>query len=597
MAGFFCASAWGAGRCLLRIISPLATEPEHEAAAFALGAGTWGLTLFMLGRFGLFQPAAAWATAVAAAAAAWPAWRRAGRGARPNRSQTLSWGRVLAACVLALAAWHVLVHALAPPIDADALAYHLALPKLYLRAGEIRTISWLIFSHWPHLVSLLFALPLSLGLDNAAALLHVGAGTALIASVFLIAREEFDAPTAWTAAAVLAVQPVLTRYVGAPRIEAWWALFHFLAFHSAWRWSRSGDRSWLLRAALLAGLAASVKLIGLAPLAILGTWILLRRSPAPLQERARCACLTMGLGTAVAFPWLLATWWTTGNPVWPYLSGLFGGADGAAYLADRFTRLNHWPAWTNLEVLLRNGPQYLLIPTLLMTLLNLRDRTKLPPYLRFQAATFLPYALLVCWNYEAWRYCVPWMPALALTTAWGFVRLWKRGGGRAAAAALLLGFAIIPLLRLGQSNALFAVLELRSRSRPDLPPREIFLRQSFPPYALHRAVSRQVGESPARVLLFHESMGYYLDADYLWGVPAFQSLIRYDELTDGGALRVRLRELGITHVIIQVPFPGYYEYRAAALMHQLLAEVGPPITKESGHALYALTPHPARTAP
>jgi len=574
-AAFLCACAWGTGRRLLRATATGAEEAERDAAAFALGAGLWATALLLLGLSGLFTPAAVLATTAVVALAAWPECPRL----RPGlpRIPTLSWGRLLAAGVLALAGWHVLVHALAPPTDADALAYHLALPDLYLEWGEVRRVPWIIFSHWPHLVSILYAVPLTLGLDNVAALMHAAAAAALVAAVFRVAREEFDAPTAWTAAAILAVQPALVRFAGTPRIEAWWALLHFLAFHSAWRWGRDGGRVWLLRAALLAGLAASVKLIGLASLAILGVWILLRGKP---SERVRCAAMTLGIGAAVASPWLLATWAATGSPIWPYLGG-----DG--YLAERFSRLNVWPAWTDLTHLLRNGPQYLLVPAALAALGSLRSRSGLPPYLRFHAATFVPYALLVAWNYEAWRYCVPWMPALALLIAWGAVRLWRRGGIRRAGAALLAGCALYPLLALNQSNALFAVLELRSNSHPDLAPREVYLRRTFPPYAAFRAATRRFAGAPVRIFLFHESMGYYLDTDYLWGSPSVQGLVRYDELADGEALRERLRDLGVTHVLVRQPMPGYYERRAAILARRMLRRSS-PLLRERDHVLYAL---------
>src|SRR5262249_42540158 len=130
---------------------------------------------------------------------------------RTFRIPVVSWPiwKTGCAAVLACAAWHVLVAALASPTDWDVLAYHLAVPKLYYSHGGVLEIPWLLHSHWPHLMETLYVIPLDLGRDNVAALIHAGACAALVSAVFAAAYEEWGGLAAWTSAALLAAQPVM----------------------------------------------------------------------------------------------------------------------------------------------------------------------------------------------------------------------------------------------------------------------------------------------------------------------------------------------------------------------------------------------------
>ena len=103
------------------------------------------------------------------------------------------------------------------------------------------------------------------------------------------------------------------------------------------------------------------------------------------------------------------------------------------------------------------------------------------------------------------------------------------------------------------------------------------------------------GRAAAKVLLYREIRGFYLDADYLWGDPGNQGLIRYADIPDEGGLRRRLAELGVTHVLVNSglgiyqPGRGDYDAHVVALMDGVLSS-GHRVLGAGAFALYELAP-------
>jgi hypothetical protein len=203
-------------------------------------------------------------------------------------------------------------------------------------------------------------------------------------------------------------------------------------------------------------------------------------------------------------------------------------------------------------------------------------RERWPGFLKLSwliAAAYFPF---VARHHEAWRLMLPVMPAFALTTAYWSARwLSSRGPLRALAAAALC-CAVAPAALATQNNELFVVLGLRSELSPDSAPRELYLERSLDHYAFYRDVNAALRGRPALVLLFREIRGYYLDVPYMWGDPLNQGLIQYGRLPDPAALAARLRELGVTHVLVNegpaIYAPGgpVYDLRTIALMDGVL---------------------------
>lgn len=568
------ALCWLAGRGLWRKLGAAELDGAiEELAALGLGVGLAGTLALIAGENGLYDRRGVLLVAALLASLAAGGSRFLPRVARRNAPSGTSSidPRFSALCLASLlyALSHACVRAAAPPTDWDCLAYHLALPKIYLTRGAVVEIPWMLHSHWPHLMETLYGAALGAGRDGAAALAHAGLCAAWVALVGLTASEWGEAD-GWLAAAVAAAQPVALSLSGLPHSDGAWAFFHLAAAAALWRWAASRRTAWLWAGALLAGAAVACKLLGLLALPVWLLWAWRRGGARAALGFAACS------GLFVA-PWLLKAWLGAGNPIWPLLPGLLHGRWGGPAIAAAYVRLNEWRAWPPADELLRYGPLSLAAPAAAAALVAAARRRRWPAWLVFLWLPAPVFAAALWRHHEGWRFLLPLFPALATTIAWQARELSARGRAGRAAALVLAAFAVWPVVGVSQSNELFAVLALRSRATPDADPRQLYLSRSLDHYDAMRRFSRELAGTGARVLLFREIRGYYLDVDYLWGDPYNQGLIVYRALATPQDLTRRLAALGVTHVLVNgglgmyAPGSGYYDERTLALMDGALA--------------------------
>ncbi len=579
LAALLVLACWGLG---LRLRDDL-----DAPAAFGLGLGLLGSAVLALGVFGWLRRPALAALLAAAGAAGLPAlWAHRFAGAAKKPSAARSAWAPPAGAVLGFAGLSALAVALAPATAWDALAYHLAEPKLLLRAGRVLEIPWMVHSHWPSLMETLYALPLSFGLDCAAALLHAAACAAWLLAVFSAARRRLGEGCAWLAVALLGAQPQLLELAGTAHSDGALALFHFLACVSLWDWKEDGRERDLALGGIFSGLAASCKLLGAIPLAALSAWTLWQ---APRGGKTRAWLLYTGAALAVVAPWYLKSWVLAGDPVWPFLPSLFAARFGARWVAaaTRAADAASVPAW---RLLVGGGALWLAVPAAALSAAALMARRRWPGFLAFLWLPVPLYVLLVGAHAELWRLLWPFWPAFALTAAY-----WAGQFGAAAAPAA--AFGLCGLAAVSPNNALFGALGLRPASGA-ADRRARYLDAALDDYAFEEKVNALLAGRPAKVLLFREIRGYYLDVPYEWGDPVNQGLIRYDRLPDAAALRERLAGLGVTHVLVDeglamyAPGATYYSARTVSLMDACLRLYAVPAMREGALALFALKQSP-----
>ncbi|MFI5349169.1 MAG: hypothetical protein ACHQ2Z_06480 [Elusimicrobiota bacterium] len=562
--------AFGLGRRTLR---GLMRDPLDEIAAAALGLGLLGQAVFLLGCAGGLRPAPLAVMLLAAAALA----------AGEIRPRTPSFPRLgawtgAAAGLLAFAGFTAVLTALAPPVEWDVRAYHLALPELYLKAGRLVEVPWLIHSHWPHLMEILYALPLSAGRDGAAALIHAGAAGLLVAGIFFAGRAAGGPAAGWCAALLLAAQPALLREAGTAHADSYTSLCALSAAYLLARWEDEKKDGVLIAAGALAGLCAASKLTGLAALGAWTLWLAWK------TQKLRPAALFASAGLLMIGPWLLRSWLATGDPAWPLFSG---GAFAARYL-----RSNRWdlpPAW----LLTHDGPLFLLAPLFgLLALSRRRAAASGIERLLFVASPF--YMLLAFRHNEGWRFLMPVWAALALAAGRAASSAFEAKGIRAAAAAALVAAGALPIAAATPNNELFAVLAPRPGAAPGPDRRAYWADRALNGLPGFYRDARAVLPAGAKVLLWREVRGYGAGFDYQWGDPMNQDILDYRKIPDPDALYSRLKALGITHVLdntgstLYREDPGYYDARTLALMAQCLRRHGRVALARDGFALHEL---------
>ena len=216
----------------------------------------------------------------------------------------------------------------------DALAYHLAFPKLYLQAGRMAEISFMHQSYFPPLQDMLYLWGLSMGGESAAKVTHwaVGLLTVLGAAGFLQRRGVSGA---WGSVLILGAPAFLWQMFSAYADLAT-ALYASLGMFALAYAVQEGGRRWLWLSGALMGFALATKYTALLTAGLWGlvglVW-LMRAGQAKLAPTLVGAGLLAG---AIGAPWYIRNAVWTGNPVYPFAYEIFGGKNWSQAQADAY---------------------------------------------------------------------------------------------------------------------------------------------------------------------------------------------------------------------------------------------------------------------
>jgi hypothetical protein len=568
--------AAGLGMLWVRGLRLSAGRAETLLVAAGLGFGTLSLILLGLGAARLYSPSILKAVFLISAGGAlagarwWWAWlpRPMAPLARP-RERLGPWEGA-ALCLLALGLVFELCGNMTPEIFYDSLVYHLALPKLYLLKGRLAAIPYNIFSGTPQAVQLLYGLCLSLADEKLASLLHLSFGAAAAAAVYVVGRRLFSRAAGLLAALAFFLCPAVL-YAGwgcGVDLAAAFLCASALAvllrdlFPAEGEPAGSGG-SWA--GGLLLGFACGVKYNVLPLAVVLGAvyaW-LSRQQGRPWRGSAVLA----GSAAAAFAPWLVKDAALLGNPLYPYLRGLFGDpgwiADWPAFAADVGNRglaetLFTVAGWRDL--LLRPwttsvgtwplgdwpGPVFLIAVPWLLLLRPRRPVVK--AVLAAAAGGYLAWALATRWV----RYMLPVLPLLALCAALAVESgAWPRWLRRLGWLLILYGglFDIQAAFGQGQWAGQWQCLlgqvsraDYLKTQRPTYP---------LPYYAAAEFINRELPPT-AKVLVLGESRTYYIERDCVAATVFDRNpfWLAAQEARDGEDLLARVRALGITHVFL-----------------------------------------------
>jgi hypothetical protein len=579
------AAWWGLGRFILRYVVSrprLGSGGLDWGVACLLGAGAWSTIWLFVGLANLYRaPVAVAALGVGLALAA-SAWRREetitfARGPRP-------W---LATVLVALVTGLTLLSALAPPTANDALLYHLAIPKAYVRSGGLGEVEYNMASYFPLGVELQAVWTMLLGGLVSPRTAEAASGAVLFSFAPLTVLVTYgwarsrQLDRSWSALASLMVATIPSVYfVSAGQgVDVAMAGYAAAAIWAAGRWWTTLEAAWLRLMALAVGSALSVKLTAVALVVPLILVALLRaltigrsRTDGARPSAGRIAAMGLcglGAGILIASPWYIRTWAWTGSPLFPFYPSLWPG---------------HAPGWdagrarlyeSLLAVYGRSSTafDYLLSPLYV----SLLAQPELPrSYEGVLGPVFLIGLPVVVWAFRRKGFAVELRLAALVAAAMFF--LWLMGAQvlryllvampplavatAAAAAAGAWGPDAARLLRgllLGAAAANALVVVAWFAELDPLPvvlggeARERFLTRRLDHYAYYERINHDIPPT-ARVWLVNTQRDtYHLErpyfADYLFGAYTLTQWVR--ETTDAGELRARARALGITHVMVR----------------------------------------------
>ncbi len=650
IAGIIWTAAWALGRLILRLLGVSLPMPASGRLALATGVGlaAWSLATLGLGLCGLLERwlfAALMVAAVVAEIAvgigglrrskAEPAAAEGSERAPLLTRRFLRGSRVPALVVLAVLPFllAMLLGAMLPPaVDFDEKEYHLQGPKEWYLQGEISFLPHNVYTSFPFLTEMLTLLAMVLrgdwyrgGMAGRTVLMGFAPLTALALHAAAVitaggtSTEGTDAPmkrrmhalastAGWLAAFVFLTTPWVHRISVIAYAEGGLTFYLTAAFLCVLMVLKgSGEdgiwnRGMLVLTGLTAGSAMACKYPGVLsvviPLGACLIWLAMRGAVIrPGESRWKAALRAGGLysvGVVIAFgPWALKNTAQTGNPVYPLLYSVLGGADWDDELNAK------WKAGHSPPLHLLEEPAAIL-PDLTANALSVAVRSDWQSPLVFGGGMLTVLVLLsggsgasslgrvvlgamlyVVWLFLTWwsfthridRFWVPMLPVVCLLAGLGLAEMFaaiERLSGRlgefaGVAAKLTLGLLLVTATAY---NLAFATSRLTGYNAFLLDHAEARRQATTRSIAL---VNRAVPQD-ARVLLVGEAEVFDAEFEPIYNTVFDRSIFEELCTDDGGRMlsseeiRERLQgaEIGYVFVnwleILRYREPGSYGY-------------------------------------
>ncbi|MBI4538186.1 MAG: hypothetical protein HY704_01580 [Gemmatimonadetes bacterium] len=560
------------GRRLHRILS-VQFPSFAEDVSFAAGTGLAliAYALYLAGSFGLVS---AWTAVIAVALPASLSLREMGgvvrdlvrRRARLKAYVTqMGWAWRLLVAGLLVYFLLSLISSLAPPTFSDSLRHSMAVPKYYIRAGEVgfQPVFWWNVSA---LSEMLFMWGMLLGSDVVPTLVSYGYAVLVCLLMLGFCRAHGSGKAGLLAVGTFVAMPVILQPMSIPKPEMPVTFYITAAVALCCYWSRNGRLAWLALCGAFAGMAAFTKLHGLPVLPILGLWV----GVASVLRSGRHAGPPLGnmlvfsiMAVLFALPLYGRNWLASGDPFWPFGYGLFHGDFWNATIHAR------WMAWDkgvgNDLLAFLTTPWYLTVETARFADFDDVRKFVSPHFLAFVPAVFwfwrdlpqpmrgaagwLVFALSV--YYAQWvffytntDYVIYVFPLLSILAGSGASLVFRRGAWLRAAGVLcfLSVFAgVIPLALLAARPFTAVVFGLE--------PRDSFLRSQVWYYDDIQWLNRHL-PAGSKLLYLPLASYYYLDREYVVGAAYYQGFLDYAGFEQPRELLRRLVDGGFTHVVV-----------------------------------------------
>ncbi len=569
--GLFSVVVWLPGLVLERLaLARVALGGLRRLAQVCLGLGFWIAVLFMLAAAGQLHRASLWAVVGLVVVAAGCVLLRRRTPRDTKAAQPVSRLRrfvILAGPAVLLAPFFLVV--LLGFVGWDADVYHLTLPKLYIANHGFRPVAFNVYSNWPLNVELLYALGMLAKDYLLATLVHFGFGVLTLYAIYVGCREFHRPVAGWLAMAFFLCNAVVGWEFTIAYVDLACAFFLLagLLFMLRAIERDEGRRASLLLAGLCAGLLAGVKFSGIVGAALLAIPYLAwsaRHGVRRFWGEFGALGAWFALPALVLWsPWVVKAASYTGNPVYPFLYGWFGGPDWSAALGEQLA------AWQRsigmgrtlrdylllpVRVILRGGPGYahfdgrlnafwiILVP--LAVVFGVRDRFA-RRCLGVAGLCFLFWSL----TSQQMRFLIPVLPLLGIAAATAFVRVTERVSRTSVRRGLWTVVIIGTVLGVGREPS---PARDGKTTAPPLPPLVLGHVPRPPVDSVYAFINRELPRA-ARVLCLNTNRGLFLDrayvadsffeasqiADWLKGAETSEEVCRH------------LAEKRVTHLLVE----------------------------------------------
>lgn len=511
-----------------------------------------------------------------------------------SRFKVVEWLLVIILTLMIL--YPLFAHAVVPPLSYDELAYHLAIPKIFMREGRITYIDFIPYSNWPMGSEMLYGMSLILKSETMAHLISwlasILTGIAIMGETARILNRRisiiagiafFGTGVVFSISGTAMVEPILT-------------LMAFLSVLAFIYWTETLDKKWLIISAVLAGFAASTKFnAAIIPL-LLGIFVfIISLKEGKYIKTALKNFIIYGFSAfLIVLPWYLKSWVQTGNPLWGFFMEIFPTNNWDAYGQMELISFIQQP---NLKYSLGNffkafylitikpgdiGPTAFRIGWSSLPLLALSFIYGLFSKHIDIKIKILKYWALLLGFYASWffqthqaRFFMPVLPLMIILAATGIWIL------ETSFSKFKYAFYFIVLLliignswivnpserKLAYDGCQYFLGKIN---------REALLTERLPGYRAFVYTNNEVPEDAYIWMGLYEGRGYLLDRDYSWANPIAQRVIPLEKMTSSDELVKVLTDKGFTHIIFRTGQPERFRNvisngdQITELMSQLL---------------------------
>ena len=446
--------------------------------------------------------------------------------------QTNILGRAIWTAVLSFLVVEIML-GLLPPTSRDELTHHLAIPRLYAKAGQIIEVPMAPYAYYPMLLDMLYTPWVYWGYDFVPKLIHAlyGYMTGMLLYAYLARR--MNAVYGLLGFFLFVSTPVIARLSHWGYIDLGMTFYTTAALLCLLRWRENrGAWNWLVLAALSLGFALAAKPNGLLAALLVSFLFALALAKPPRETPARTLGQLTLFGAMVLLPfvpWLAKNWSQTGNPFFPLFGSLFVIKSSSPGVAVRFGDLGIFAKrellyqenfWQILGLPLRvffsgqdDNPQLFdgVLTPVLICFLPWAFKGKWLDEKKFLASFALLFFLYALFLVEVRiRYLLVIVPPLAALAVYGIFNVYlrlKRPAYLIAALFLFAAWHCSYLLRYFQAAEPLGYLSGRES-------REVYLTRMLPEYSAFQYINRATAPSAKIYLLFIGRRAYYCERDY-----------------------------------------------------------------------------------
>ncbi len=460
---------------------------------------------------------------------------------------------------------------LLPPTQRDALIHHLAIPKLWLKQGLLSEIPWASFSYYPMNLDLLYLIPLALGADWSAKLIHHGFGLLTALFIYIFLKRRLGTDWALLGSLLFLSTPIVMRSSASAYVDLGLVFFITLSWMMLIQWTSTGRTIVFFISAAALGLGLGTKYNGLIALPLLtaGVMVLCAWEGKSFWYTLSRGFLFLTLALLVFSPWMIRNLILTGNPLYPLYNHFWGLPDvaPAGLKVNIFTERHQLYGESFLKILLvpvraffigrDNYPRFfdgVLNPILLVLPLPalIRPRNR---HLRLLGLFALLWVIGIFFQSTfRIRYILPVLPVLVVLTVYGLRETWIFLGRHLRYEAAFIPFFCILAFSLYLNAAWAYGYWQKTNPLPYLlgrETREAYLTRSLDHYEAMTFINRNLPADSRILFLFAGNRGYYCDRDYFYHTYYSGEILKPVLAKSHSPLEIReaLKKLKATHIL------------------------------------------------